>query len=128
MPNLPLVSIIDDDESALTATNNLVRSLGLRTYAFGSAEDFLESRCLQETSCLITDVKMPGTSGVELQRSLMTLADPPPVIFVTAFPDEGLRARVIRDGAIAYLRKPLDGKTLMEHLSAALERARPTVE
>ena len=89
---IPIISIIDDDESVQAATRGLVRSLGFRAYTFGSAEDFLQSRCIEKTSCVITDVKMPGMSGVELQSLLIAQAPRMPIVFVTAFPNERIRA------------------------------------
>jgi FixJ family two-component response regulator len=118
----PLISIIDDDESIQAATRGLVRSLGLRAYTFASAEDFLQSRCVEETSCVITDVKMPGMSGIELQSLLIAQARGMPVVFITAFPNEGIRAQVLASGAIGYLSKPLDGDTLVQCLTAAFKK------
>jgi FixJ family two-component response regulator len=116
-----MISIIDDDPSVREATNGLVRSLGYRTSAFASAEDFLVSDRLNDTSCLITDVQMPGLSGVELQRLLIAQGNRTPMIFVTAFPEEKTRTRVLEAGAIGFLTKPFDDESLIEHLQTALQ-------
>src|SRR5277367_4428376 len=87
---------------------------------FGSAEEFLESPDLKATVCLITDVQMPGLNGVELQDRLIADGHSTPVIFVTGFPDEELRGRVLKSGAIGYLRKPCDDDRLIAYIDAAL--------
>jgi FixJ family two-component response regulator len=116
----PVISIVDDDASVRVATDRLVRSLGYVAYTFGSADEFLRSPQASETSCLIADVQMPGMSGVELQSRLLAEGRRLPIIFVTAFPDENVRARALDAGAICFLTKPFDGSTLIRHLDAAL--------
>jgi len=116
----PLISIVDDDESIREATRGLVRSLGYQAATFASAEEFLNSARLNDTSCLITDVQMPGLSGVELQRRLLADGRAMPTIFVTAFPDERTRTRVLTAGAIGYLSKPYDEESLIACLDTAL--------
>ena len=106
MENLPVISIVDDDESVREATKSLVRSLGYKALTFESAEEFLESAQMMATTCLITDVQMPGLSGVELQDRLIADGHNMPTIFVSAFPDERLERKVLQSGAIGYLRKP----------------------
>jgi FixJ family two-component response regulator len=88
---------------------------------FASAEDFLRSTCAGETSCLITDVQMPGLSGVDLQRELIAQGRRTPMIFVTAYPEERIRRSVMRAGAIGYLSKPFEEEMLIEHLQTALQ-------
>ena len=100
MRSTPLISIVDDDESIREATKGLVRSLGYLAATFASAEEFLSSDRVEDTRCLITDVQMPGLSGVELQRRLIAQGRPMPTIFVTAFPDDRTRSRVLNAGAI----------------------------
>jgi FixJ family two-component response regulator len=119
---LPLVAIIDDDASVRATTDSLVRSLGYIVNTFASAEEFLRSNRLDDLSCVIADVQMPGMSGVELQAHLLTQGDQVPFIFVTAFPDEGVRAQALRAGAICYLTKPFDGDSLIQGLQAALKK------
>jgi FixJ family two-component response regulator len=122
LPHIPVISIIDDDASVRVATNNLIRSLGYTVHAFASAEEFLHSARLDDTSCVIADVQMPAMSGFELQSLLTAQGRFLPFIFITAFPEETIRARALKVGAICFLTKPFDGQTLIECLDAALER------
>ena len=128
MAKAPLIVIVDDDDSVREATKNLIRVLGYHVDAFASAEDFLNSDLVPATSCLITDVQMPGMSGVELQRELSAGGHRTPIIFVTAYPDEAIETRVIRNGAIGYLSKPLQEQSLLACIDEALnaEDDRPT--
>ena len=103
-------------------TDSLVRSLGYFVYAFASAEEFLLSNHLDDLSCVIADVQMPGMSGIELQAHLVTQGYRVPFIFFTAFPDERIRAQALRAGAICYLTKPFDGDSLVQGLRAALKK------
>ena len=118
------VVVVEDDESVREATKHLLRLLGYATASFASAEDFLKSGRVPDTSCLITDVHLPGMSGVELHRRLIVEGHLIPVIFVTAFPEEAIRARVLNDGAFAYLSKPLQEEGLIVCLDQALKRPR----
>jgi FixJ family two-component response regulator len=120
LQQVPVISIVDDDESVREATKSLVRSLGYKAETFGSAEEFLESEHLKATACLITDVQMPGLSGVELQDRLIADGHRVPVIFVTGFPDERLQGHVLKNGAIGYLRKPFNEDRLIACIDAAL--------
>ena len=122
MPKVPVISIIDDDASVRVATNNLLRSLGYTVHAFSSAEEFLRSVHLNDTSCVIADIQMPAMSGVELQTFLLSEGHRVPFIFITAFPDETIRARALRAGAICFLTKPFDGGALVGCLDIALQR------
>ena len=115
-----VISIIDDDASVRTATNNLVRSHGYNAHTFASAEDFLKSAHLNDTSCVIADVQMPVMSGVELLTLLRAQGHGMPFIFITAFPEESVRARALKAGAICFLAKPFDGPTLISWLDTAL--------
>ena len=127
LSNPPVISIIDDDGSVRAATHNLVRSLGYIVHTFASAEEFLRSSHLNDTSCVITDVRMPTMSGLDLQAHLLAKGHSVPFIFITAFPVESDRARALKAGATCFLTKPFDGEPLIECLEAALaqERARP---
>ena len=120
MQKVPVVSIIDDDESVRTATQCLVRSLGLKTRIFASAEEFLLSPYVTDTSCVIADVQMAKISGLELQSRLRACGNDLPMIFITAFPDERLKVRALEDGAVCFLSKPFDGQVLIDCLSKAL--------
>ena len=116
------VCIIDDDESVRMATTCLLRSLGHVVRTFASAEEFLSSPYLDEASCLIVDVNMPRMSGLDLQSRLREKGRTLPIIFVTAYPEERARARALKGGAIGYLDKPFDSRTLIEYLDVALRR------
>jgi FixJ family two-component response regulator len=116
----PVISIVDDDESIREATKSLVRSLGYRAVTFSSAEEFLGSGHLDATACLITDVHMPGISGVELQDRLIADGRRMPVIFITAFPDDRLRKHALNAGALGYLDKPFCEDRLIACLRAAV--------
>lgn len=105
-----------------------MRLLGYDSETFASAEEFLGSGRLGATSCVISDVQMPGMSGIEMQNRLIADGYRTPVIFVTAFPDDGIRARVLHGGAAGYLSKPLDEEQLIVCLDEALERDRPGPE
>ena len=122
MPQVPVISIIDDDASVRVATNRLVRSLGYVGLSFASADEFLRSPQANDSWCVIADVQMPDMSGVELQSLLRTRGCAVPVIFITAFPDENVRARALDAGAVAFLNKPFDGPTLIKYLETALQR------
>ena len=117
---VPVISIVDDDESVREATQSLVRSLGYRAVTFRSAKEFLESSHLMATACLITDVQMPGLSGADLQDRLIAEGLRMPMIFVTAFLDEVLQTRVLKRGAFGYLPKPFNEDRFIECLDAAL--------
>lgn len=119
MSKLPLVAIIDDDASVRATADSLVRSFGYVVHTFASAEEFLRSNRLDDFSCVIADVQMPGMSGVELQDHLRTQGYRVPFIFFTAFPDERIRVQALAAGAICYLTKPFDGDSLIECLQAA---------
>jgi FixJ family two-component response regulator len=118
----PLIAIIDDDASVRATTDSLVRSLGYVVYIFASAEEFLQSNRLDDLSCVIADVQMPGMSGVELQAYLLTQGYRVPFIFFTAFPDEQIRAQALGAGAICYLTKPFDGDSLVRGIEVALKK------
>ena len=121
MRQVRVISIVDDDESVREATRGLVRSLGYLAFTFSSAEEFLSSDSVRKTSCLIADVQMPGLSGVELQQRLIAEGRRIPIIFVTAFPEESLRARVLKAGAFGFLSKPFEESSLIGCLDAALK-------
>ncbi|KRR16511.1 two-component system response regulator [Bradyrhizobium lablabi] len=115
-----MISIIDDDGSVRAATHNLVRSLGYVVNTFASAEEFLRSPRLNDTSCIITDIRMPAMSGLDLQEHLLATGRRFPFIFVTAFSVESDRDRAMKAGATCFLSKPFDGETLIQCLEAAL--------
>jgi FixJ family two-component response regulator len=116
-----VISVIDDDASVRAATNNLLRSRGYIVHTFASAEEFLQSPLLNQTSCVIADMQMPGMSGLELLTNLRKRGYKTPFIFITAFPDEGVRAKASRAGAIGFLAKPFAAPGLIKSLHTALE-------
>lgn len=115
-----VVSIVDDDEGARFATATLVRSLGWRARVFASAEEFLDSGLLGKTSFLISDVQMPGLSGIEMHDRLLGLGYAIPTIFITAFSTAALKAEIQARGAPALLEKPVDATTVERLLNLAL--------
>ena len=117
-----MISIIDDDLCALTAVEGLVRSLGYVPVTFTSAEDFLGSDHVNDTSCLITDVHLPGLSGVELHRRLRGDGFAAPTIFVSGIADEATRREALAAGAVGFLSKPFGQKSLIDCLKTALLR------
>jgi FixJ family two-component response regulator len=119
-----MISIIDDDASVREATKSLVLSCGYDALTFASAQQFLFSEHVRHSSCVITDLKMPGMSGAELQERLIADGCEIPVIFITAYADEATRARVLKAGALCFLPKPFDHETLIAFLEKALERRR----
>lgn len=116
-----MISVVDDDEFVREATKELLRSLGYAAAAFASAEDFLQSEQLSTTACLISDVQMPGLSGIDLQRRLIADGHRMPIIFITAFPDDRTRARALGAGAVGFLTKPYREESLIECLGQALK-------
>ena len=116
----PLISVIDDDGPFRTAMDSLLRSRGYAVLTFPSAAEFLRSPQLDATSCVITDVQMPDISGLELQTLLRNQGRTVPIIFITAFPEESVRARALRDGAVCFLVKPSDASTLIGCVEEAL--------
>ena len=120
---IPIIAIVDDDEAVREATKTLVRSLGYNASTFGSAEEFLNSEQVHDTSCLITDLHMPGLSGLDLQDRLIARGHRIPIIFITGFPDDTARARAMKAGALAFLTKPINQHHLVDHLEKALKAA-----
>lgn len=120
MAAAPLITIVDDDDSLRNSLNNLLRSLGFRTEGFSSAEDFLSSNHLHDTGCLILDVRMPGMSGLDLQRHLASANSQVPIVFITSHGDDEARIRALEAGAVAFLYKPCREETLIEAINTAL--------
>ena len=119
---MPVISIIDDDESVREGTMDLFESMGFITVAFPCAADFLSSDHLHDTSCLIADVQMPGMTGFELHNRLVGSGNIIPTILITAYPDDGDQARALRAGVISYLVKPFNYNDLLACIRLALER------
>jgi FixJ family two-component response regulator len=121
MPKNYLISIVEDDQPFRESMRKLVSSLGYTAEAFPSAADFLASPLLTATACLVTDVQMPGMTGLELHRHLVAAGCAMPTILVTAHPDEVVRRRALKDGVVCYLSKPVDDDHLERCLRSALE-------
>lgn len=117
----PLVAIIDDDTSVRGALLGLMKAEGIPAQAFASAEEFLGSDAAATAGCLVTDLRMPGMSGLELQARLTARAAGIPVIFITAHGDAETRARALRAGAIRFFQKPFDDQELLDGIRVALE-------
>jgi FixJ family two-component response regulator len=118
------ISIVDDDASVRAATDNLLSSHGYLVRTFASAEEFLQSPSLHDCTCVIADVQMPGMSGLELLTYMRAQGYLTPVIFITAFPEESVRASALKAGAICFLAKPFAAPALIDCLETALHRAR----
>ena len=116
-----LVVIVDDDDSMRSALHGMLKAVGLPALAFGSAEEFLNSGERHQTACLITDIRMPGISGLELQAKLNADHCRIPTIFITAHGDEKMRMQALRAGAVEFMAKPFDDEVLLESVRAALE-------
>ena len=115
-----MVAVVEDDESYRVAVQRLLKSAGLSVQSFDTAEAFLNSGRQHETGCLISDIRMPGMSGLELQSKLNTDHCPIPTIFITAHGDEKMRLQAMRGGAVKFLAKPFDSEILLEAVRVAL--------
>ena len=116
-----MVALVEDDDSYRVAVQRLLKSAGFSVQLFASAEDFLRSGRQHETGCLITDIRMPGMSGLDLQAKLNADHCLIPTIFITAHGDEGMRLQAMRGGAVKFMVKPFDGEILLESVRAAFE-------
>ena len=116
-----LISIVDDDPLARDGIRELIESLGYNAVTFSSAEHFLQSGVIAHTTCMITDLQMPGLNGLELQEALRSRGHGTPVIVITAFPNEIHRKRALNGGAAGFLSKPFDEASLIKCLTAAIE-------
>ena len=123
-----LVSVVDDDESIRRTTTLLIESFGFRAAAFESAENFLGSGHLNDTSCLIVDVQMPGTNGLQLQSQLAASDCRIPIIFITAYDDKESHRRAMQAGAVAFLAKPFSDEQLFQWIRSALRQEKGSVE
>jgi FixJ family two-component response regulator len=122
LSTLSVISVIDDDASMRAAANNLLSSHGYRVHAFASAEEFLQLAPLNDLSCVIADVQMSAMSGLDLLTHMRAHGYAVPFVFITAFPEEGVRARALKAGAICFLAKPFAGPALINCVEAALNR------
>jgi len=120
VPKVPTISVVDDDLSVREATVDLLRAMGFKVEAFSRAEEFLASELRHNTSCLISDMRMPGLSGLELYNRLVKQGIPIPTILITAFPNDGDKERALRAGVVGYLTKPFNEAEILEFIHAAL--------
>jgi len=120
MVTLPLITVIDDDESVRESLPDLLKEYGFDAQTFSSAEDFLASESIAETRCLVLDVAMPGMTGPDLQRELKLREQTIPIVFITARRDEAIRPRLIAQGAVDCLFKPFEPTDLLQALNTAL--------
>lgn len=123
MPSVPLIAIVDDDDALRNSLDNLLRSVGFRVYGFASAEAFLQAQPAPETACLLLDMRLPGMNGLALQRQLVAAHGSLPIIFVTAYADDDVRARALAAGAVAFLSKPCREEELLAAIEAALTQS-----
>ncbi|WP_158749940.1 response regulator [Acidobacterium sp. S8] len=115
-----LVSLVDDDESVLESLPDLLKEFGFAVKAFSSAEEFLASDSVNATKCLILDIALPGMTGPDLQRELTLRRQNIPIVFITADEDETIRPRMLEQGAVECLFKPVSEATLLKALDRAL--------
>jgi FixJ family two-component response regulator len=121
MSKIPLISIVDDDDAVRTSMLRLISSAGFRAEVFAAAKDFLHVGRRQDPACLIIDVRMPGMSGLELQRQLTMLHCPIPIIFITAHEDDEARTQAFQAGAVAFLNKPFSDEVLLSAVESVLQ-------
>jgi FixJ family two-component response regulator len=120
MSTRPLISVVDDDESVRESLPDLLKEFGFDAQAFSSAEEFLASDSVSQTSCLLLDVAMPGMTGPDLQRELTMRREVIPIVFITAHRDETVRPRLLAQGAVECLFKPFTETDLLAALNTAL--------
>ena len=128
MPEHRLISIVEDDQPFRESMKKLMSLLGYTVEAFPSPASFLASPVLAETACLVADVHMPGMTGVELHKHLVDVGHRIPTILITAYPDDTLRNRALKDGVVCYLSKPVDDERLERCIRSALQFGRPCEE
>ena len=124
MSTLSVISVIDDDASVRAATNNFLSSHGYQVYTFASADNFLQSARLDDSSCVVADVQMPVMGGLDLLTHMRAHGYTAPFIFITAFTDGSVRARALKAGAVGFLAKPFAGPVLINCIETALNRDR----
>ena len=128
MAKRTLISVVEDDQPFRESMRKLMIALGYTVEAFPSAADFLASPLLTETACLVSDVQMPGMTGIELHSHLVDAGYAIPTILVTAYPDEAVRKRALKNGVVCYISKPVDDEHLEHCLRSALESRKPHQE
>jgi FixJ family two-component response regulator len=123
-PGVPTVFIVDDDGGVRRAIQELVESVGLRAESFASGQEFLKQNRISAPSCLVLDVRLPETSGLDLQRVLNNSEVPIPIIFITAHGDVPMSVRALKSGAVEFLTKPFRDQDLLDAIQEALQRDR----
>ncbi|WP_375542171.1 response regulator transcription factor [Paraburkholderia sp. CNPSo 3274] len=123
MTPVALVSIVEDDESVRESIESLIRAMGWEVLTFDSADAFLRSGAVHKTRCLISDVTMPGMSGLEMHAQLRSQGNAPPTIFITAYPTAQDESVALANGALAYLEKPVDSSVIIEKVRETIGRA-----
>jgi FixJ family two-component response regulator len=121
LPRTRMLALVDDDASVRQSIGRLIRSFGFTVMAFASAEEFLRFGSLQDTSCLVLDMHMPGMSGLQLQSHLVAAGYRIPIIFITAYPDERARVGALQAGAVDFLAKPFGDDALLSGIRSALK-------
>jgi FixJ family two-component response regulator len=124
----PVVFVVEDDASVREALSSLIRSVGLRAELYSSAQEFLKHKRPDTPACLVLDVRLPGLSGLDLQRELAERDNPIPIIFITGHGDIPMSVRAMKDGAVEFLTKPFRDQDLLDGIQQALERDRVAVE
>jgi FixJ family two-component response regulator len=119
---LSVISVIDDDAFVRAATDNLLSSHGYTVHTFASAEEFLQSSSLHNCSCIVADVHMPGMRGLDLLRRMRSQGHKTPFIFITAFPEDSVRDRALKSGAVGFLAKPFSAPDLIKCVEIAIHR------
>ena len=120
MAEAPIIAIVDDDDGVRASLASLVRSLGYQARTYGSGPEFLRDGVSEQPACMISDVQMPAMTGDRLQEVLLSAGVRFPIIFMTAFPSEDVRRKVLANGAYRFLTKPSDGDTLIRCIEDAL--------
>jgi FixJ family two-component response regulator len=116
VPDSPIAAVIEDDEAVRLAHSSFIRSLGWQVCQYSSADDFLQSQQFVDVTCIVSDVQMPGTTGLQMLRRLNKLGHDLPVIFITGFPSDVMRHQALQEGARCCLVKPVDASELAQHL------------
>lgn len=123
LTKIGIIAIVDDDEPLREALGSVLKAAGFAIDTFASAEEFLESPHRESIACLILDVRLPGMSGIELQRRLLEIESPVPIIFITAHGDSSVRSLVMKAGAAGFLTKPVRSDALLKEIRAALDKS-----
>jgi len=122
MAKVPIIAVVDDDEAVRLGLSSLIRSLGYVAMTFSSGQDFLQSPHRGDIVCLVSDIQMPGMSGLELHDRLVVANTPIPTILITGYPDNEARKRALNAGILCYLKKPLVYDELLACIKSAINQ------